>query len=129
MVFLNLGTAEPGHFERSSQSPTAAVVTWFLEGRSRSHVATPMGELTARSARGPFGLRGVSASEACAHNAQQRKTLKSFVFSFGSSRWSCSGSETASSPPVQRHRLQPRHGFYRGHPGLDARVPDGSARR
>ena len=94
MVFLNLGTAEPGHFKRSSQkypdferatcrvrkSRTAAVVTWFLGGRSRSHVATPMGELAARRARGPFGLRGVSASEACAHNAQQRKTLKSFVF-------------------------------------------------
>ena len=57
MVFLNLGTAEPGHFERSSQkypgferatcrvrkSRTAAVVTWFLGGRSRSHV----GELAA----------------------------------------------------------------------------------
>ena len=111
MVFLNLGTAEPGSFERSSQkfpltavsklrpykpiqpvpqktylscrvrrSRTAVVVTWFLGGRSRSHVATPMGELAARRARGPFGLRGVSASEACAHNAQQRKTLKSFVF-------------------------------------------------
>ena len=36
---------------------------------------TPMGELVARRARGPFAPRGVSAT----HNAQ-RKTLKSFVF-------------------------------------------------
>ena len=134
MVFLNLGTAEPGHFERSSQkypgferatcrvrkSRTAAVVTWFLGGRSRSHVATPMGELAARRARGPFGPRGVSASEACAHNAQQRKTLKSFVF-------------LPRAVPALARRLsrpaQHHHGFHLGHPRLDARVPGGSARR
>ena len=106
MVFLNLGTAEPGHFERSSQkypgferatcrvrkSRTAAVVTWFLGGRSRSHVATPMGELAANGrARGKAcprplwpprserkrGLRSQRATEEDAQELRFSPTLRS----------------------------------------------------